>query len=126
LLLLSRYQTDSEVVVSVFIRNVKEEDLKVEIQPQSVSPLSSSSSSSFIQRTYPFLRRGQVSLSVHLPTGSDIVFDLDPLAHPIDVSKSSHRLLQPKIEIKLKKVDGGIKWNKVEGDDEGAAQKLSE
>ncbi|GAA5983903.1 hypothetical protein JCM5350_001785 [Sporobolomyces pararoseus] len=95
------YQTDSEVVVSVFIRNVKQEDLKVDIQPQSVS------------------------LSVHLPTGSDIVFDLDPLAHSIDPKQSSFRVLQPKIEIKLVKVDAGIKWNKVEGEDQGVAQKLS-
>ncbi|GAA5895701.1 uncharacterized protein JCM6883_001593 [Sporobolomyces salmoneus] len=95
------YQTDSEVVVSVFIRNVKEEDLKVDIQPQSLS------------------------VSVHLPTGSDVVFDLDPLAHRIDPSKSSYRVLQPKIEVKLAKVDAGIKWNKVEGEDEGTAQKLN-
>ena len=67
-----------------------------------------------------------MSLSVHLPTGSDIVFDLDPLAHAIDPSKSSHRVLQPKIELKLAKVDAGVKWNKVEGEDQGAAQKLSE
>lgn len=69
----------------------------------------------------------QLSLSVHLPTGSDIVFDLDPLAHQIDPKQSSFRTLQPKIEIKLKKVDAGIKWNKVEGeDDTSATQKLSE
>lgn len=34
-----RYQTEGEVVVSVFIRNVKEEDLKVELQERSVSPV---------------------------------------------------------------------------------------
>lgn len=33
--------------------------------------------------------------------------------------------MQPKIEIKLTKVDAGIKWDKVEGEDQGAAQKLS-
>lgn len=32
-----RYQTEREVVVSVFIRNVKEEDLKVDLQPRAVS-----------------------------------------------------------------------------------------
>lgn len=32
----SRYQTDSEVVLSVFIRNVKEENLTVVILPTSV------------------------------------------------------------------------------------------
>lgn len=60
----------------------------------------------------------QLSLSVHLPTGSDVVFDLDPLAHAVDVSASSHRVLQPKIELKLKKKEGGVKWNKLEGEDE--------
>ncbi|GAA5926933.1 co-chaperone SGT1 [Sporobolomyces koalae] len=95
------YQTDSEVVVSVFIRNVKQEDLKVDINSNSLS------------------------VSVHLPTGSDIVFDLDPLSHPIVPDRSSYRVLQPKIEIKLTKVDAGIKWNKIEGEDQGAAQKLN-
>ncbi|GAA6014045.1 hypothetical protein JCM11491_003499 [Sporobolomyces phaffii] len=95
------YQTDSEVVVSVFIRNVKQEDLTVDIQAQSLS------------------------LSVHLPTGSDVVFDLDPLAHSIDPKQSSFRVLQPKIELKLAKVDAGVKWNKIEGEDQGVAQKLN-
>lgn len=66
-------------------------------------------------------RLPQLSLSVHLPTGSDVVFDLDPLAHPIDAQTSSYRVLQPKIELKLKKKDGGVKWNKIEGEDEGGA-----
>lgn len=53
-----------------------------------------------------------------LPTGSDVVFDVDPLAHDIDVEASSHRVLQPKIELKLVKKQGGIKWTKLEGEDE--------
>ncbi|GAA5932908.1 hypothetical protein JCM3775_005259 [Rhodotorula graminis] len=90
------YQTDQEVVVSVFIRNVKEDDLKVDLQERSLS------------------------LTVSLPTGSDVVFDLDPLAHPIDPSASTHRVLQPKIELKLKKQDAA-KWGKLEGDEQVAA-----
>nr|ALR73091.1 suppressor of G2 allele of SKP1-like protein [Glaciozyma antarctica] len=89
------YQTDSEVVLSVFIRNVKAEDLKVDLQDRSVS------------------------LTVHLPTGTDVVFDLDPLAHAVDVAGSSHRVNPAKIEIKLKKKQPGIKWAKIEGEDEG-------
>ncbi|TKA55940.1 hypothetical protein B0A53_01639 [Rhodotorula sp. CCFEE 5036] len=88
------YQTEREVVVSVFIRNVKEQDLKVDLQPRALS------------------------LTVSLPTGSDVVFDVDPLAHDIDVEASSHRVLQPKIELKLVKKQGGIKWTKLEGEDE--------
>ncbi|GAA5902099.1 hypothetical protein JCM8208_002476 [Rhodotorula glutinis] len=90
------YQTDQEVVVSVFIRNVKEEDLKVDLQERSLC------------------------LTVSLPTGSDVVFDLDPLAHSIDPSASTHRVLQPKIELKLKKKDAA-KWGKLEGDEQVAA-----
>lgn len=63
----------------------------------------------------------QVSLNVKLPTGSDVVFDLDPLAHPIDVQKCSHRVLAPKIELKLVKQVEGIKWGKIEGDEEAGA-----
>lgn len=46
------------------------------------------------------------------------MFDVDPLAHDIDVEASSHRVLQPKIELKLVKKQGGIKWTKLEGEDE--------
>lgn len=63
----------------------------------------------------------QLSLSIKLPTGSDVVFDLDPLAHPIDVQQSSHRVLAPKIELKLVKKVQGIKWGKIEGDEESGA-----
>ncbi|GAA6040550.1 hypothetical protein JCM8097_005459 [Rhodosporidiobolus ruineniae] len=95
------YQTERDVVVSVFIRNVKQEDLKVDIQERSLS------------------------LNVHLPTGSDVVFDLDPLAHAIDVKESSYRVLTPKIELTLRKKDGGVKWAKIEGEDEQASQMAS-
>ncbi|GAA5991177.1 hypothetical protein JCM10908_006572 [Rhodotorula pacifica] len=88
------YQTEREVVVSVFIRNVKEQDLKVDLQTRALS------------------------LTVSLPTGSAVVFDVDPLAHDIDVAASSHRVLQPKIELKLVKKQGGVKWNKLEGEDD--------
>ncbi|POY73280.1 hypothetical protein BMF94_3614 [Rhodotorula taiwanensis] len=88
------YQTEREVVVSVFIRNVKQEDLKVDLQDRALS------------------------LTVSLPTGSDVVFDVDPLAHEIDTNASSYRVLRPKIELKLIKKSGGVKWNKLEGEDE--------
>jgi hypothetical protein len=61
---------------------------------------------------------------VKLPTGADIVFDLDPLSHEIDPSKSSFRTLAPKIEIKLAKSKKGIKWNQLEGQDD-SVQALS-
>lgn len=46
------------------------------------------------------------------------MFDVEPLAHQIDPSASSYRVLQPKIELKLVKKDAGIKWTKLEGEDE--------
>lgn len=103
--------------MSVFIRNVKEEDLKVDLQERSVSILARSTCHSC-----PSLTRSpvQLSLTVSLPTGSDIVFDLDPLAHLIDPSASTHRILQPKIELKLRKKDAA-KWGKLEGDEQVAA-----
>jgi len=87
------YQTDNEVIVNVFIKNVKEEDLKVDVQPRSAS------------------------VNVKHPTGSEIVVDFDPFTREIDPSKSSHKALSSKIEIKLAKKQPGIKWEKLEGDD---------
>lgn len=58
----------------------------------------------------------QVSLNVKLPTGSDVVFDLDPLSYEIDPQASSYRVLAPKIELNLTKKVVGAKWNKLEQD----------
>jgi hypothetical protein len=63
----------------------------------------------------------QVSITVRLPSGTDVVFDLDPLAHPVDVAASSHRVNAAKIELKLVKQTLGIKWSKIEGDDESTS-----
>lgn len=49
------------------------------------------------------------------------MFDLDPLAHPVDVAVSSHRVNAAKIELKLVKQTLGIKWSKIEGNDESAS-----
>lgn len=69
------YQTDAEVVLSVFVRNVKPEDLKCEILPRSLSIL------------------------YKLPTaGSEGAFDLDPLSHEVVPESSSFRALSSKIE----------------------------
>ena len=63
---------------------------------------------------------GQLSLNTRLPTGAEIVFDIDPLAHSVDVKKSSHRLMSSKIEFKLVKQSHGVRWGKIEGDEEGS------
>ncbi|KAM0786578.1 hypothetical protein ACM66B_002034 [Microbotryomycetes sp. NB124-2] len=95
------YQTDKEVVLSVFIRNVNENDMSLDLQPTSVS------------------------LNVKVATGSDLAFDLDPLSHEIDPKQSSVRVLQPKIELKLVKKDIGVKWNKIEGQDRGVPGQIA-
>jgi len=90
------YQSDNEVFVSIFIRNVKKDELKVDLAARSLS------------------------LSIPLATGSEVAFDLDPLARSIDVEKSSHEVKSMKIEFKLVKQAAGVRWNKLEGDEEGS------
>lgn len=63
----------------------------------------------------------QLSLTIKLPTGSETVFDLDPLARHIDPAASSVRVMSTKIEASLKKSSPGIKWNKLEGDEESGS-----
>jgi len=87
------YQSDTEVVISVFIKNVKDADLETEILERSLS------------------------LNVKLPTGADAVFDLDPLSHSVIPARSTARTLSTKIEIKLAKAISGIKWHQLEGED---------
>jgi len=89
------YQTDSDVVVSIFVKNVRQEDLKVEFEENALS------------------------LNYRLPTGSEAAFDLVPLSHPIDIPASSFKVLSTKIEVKLAKQHHGLKWGKLEGEDQG-------
>ncbi|KAA1080811.1 hypothetical protein PGT21_022215 [Puccinia graminis f. sp. tritici] len=95
------YQTDTEVVLSVFIKNTRTEDVKCEFGERSVSlnhkkshDNQSSSSSSF----------------------SETCFDLDPLSYDIEPTLSSWKSLSSKIDIRLKKKVNGIKWQVLEGD----------
>ena len=55
-----------------------------------------------------------------------VLFDLDPLTHAVDVAGSSHRANPAKIEIKMKKKQPGIKWAKIEGEDEEAPASMGE
>jgi suppressor of G2 allele of SKP1 len=64
-----------------------------------------------------FVDEPQLSVNIKLPSGSDLVFDLDPLSHDIDPSRSSFRPLSSKVEIKLAKAKAGIKWANIEGDE---------
>ena len=90
------YQTDANVVVSVFIKNVKQEDLTSDIQARSLS------------------------LTIKLPTGSEVVFDIDPLARSVDAAASTVKPLSSKIEVTLVKKAQGVKWTALESDEEDA------
>jgi len=87
------YQNDDSVTVTIYIKNVKENDLEVNLQPRSLT------------------------VSLKLPTGADAVVDFDPLAHEIDVDASSHKVYGTKIDVTLKKKEPGVKWGKLEGED---------
>lgn len=84
------YQTETHVVVSVLVKNVKKEDLKCDIQESSLS------------------------LTIRLPTSSDYSLELD-LAHAVAPDQSQVKILSSRVEIKLKKVEGW-RWEKLEND----------
>ncbi|CAG8452061.1 8754_t:CDS:2 [Cetraspora pellucida] len=87
------YQNENFVVISIFIKNVKQETVDVYYADRSVS------------------------VTVKLPTGSDYSLEIDPLAHEIVPKECKQEVLSTKIEIKLKKEKPGIKWGVLEGDD---------
>ena len=50
-----------------------------------------------------------------------MIFDLDPLAHEINVAESTTRIAATKLEFKLRKKEA-IRWTKIEGEDSAAGQ----
>lgn len=84
------YQTETHVVITILVKNLKKEDVKV----------------NFTDKT--------VSVSAPLPSGSEYSLELD-ICHPINPLESSFRVVPSKIEVKMKKVDG-IRWASLEGD----------
>lgn len=84
------YQTDTHVVITILIKNMKKEDVKLDTTETTVS------------------------VSAPLPGGSEYSLELD-LSHPIKPSESSFRVYTSKVEVKLKKVDC-IRWVALEGD----------
>lgn len=90
------YQTQTHVIVTILLKNVKQEDMTIDIQERSLSAC------------------------IKLPSGSDYTLELD-LSHPVDPKQSLTKLLKSKIEVKLKKCEE-IQWQKLEG---AEPQKLS-
>jgi suppressor of G2 allele of SKP1 len=82
------YQSASHVVVTVFAKNVKREDLTVDIQKDSLS------------------------VSIKLSADNQYVLDLD-LADEVSQSESGFDVTPSKVEIKLKKANP-VKWNTLE------------
>ncbi|GAA94770.1 uncharacterized protein L969DRAFT_90869 [Mixia osmundae IAM 14324] len=89
------YQQDQQVVVSIFIRNVKPDELTVDFDSRSVKVT--------IDREEP------------------VLFVLDPLAHEIVPDQSTFRAIAPKIELTLFKKELGLKWLKLQGAPDEAA-----
>ncbi|XP_032237482.1 protein SGT1 homolog [Nematostella vectensis] len=84
------YQTETHVVVSVMIKNSKQEDVYIEYGDQ------------------------HLSVTVRLPSGNDYSLELD-LAHPVSPSQCKTKILSTKIELKIKKLEA-IRWSSLETD----------
>lgn len=84
------YQTETQVVITIMLKNVSEDDLDVNIQERNVS------------------------VTVRLPSGNDYSLELD-LAHPITPQQSRAKVMASKVELKLKKQEG-IRWSSLESD----------
>jgi suppressor of G2 allele of SKP1 len=83
------YQTDNQVIISIFIKGAT----KTEIDFQEKA----------------------VSLSVKLDATREFQLDFDPLCEAIDPSSSSYCTLSTKIEIKLAKKVAGKRWTQLVG-----------
>ncbi|KAM7436220.1 Suppressor of G2 allele of SKP1 [Porites harrisoni] len=92
------YQTETHVVITIMIKNTKQENVKVE----------------FGEKT--------LSTTVKLPSGSDFSLELD-LAHAIVPAQCKTKIMTTKIELKMKKAEG-IRWSSLEGEDEVKAKPI--
>ncbi|CAL9689038.1 unnamed protein product [Knipowitschia caucasica] len=84
------YQTDSQVIVTVMVKNVPEDGLFV------------------------IFKERELSATVRLASGDNYNLNLN-LLHPIVPQQSNFKILSTKVEIKMKKADA-IRWEKLEGE----------
>ncbi|KAJ3321787.1 hypothetical protein HDV06_003936 [Boothiomyces sp. JEL0866] len=89
------YQTDSHVIISIFIKNLKQDQVQVDFSDSSLTVTAKMDAS----------RESQV--------------DFDPLFLPVDPSASSYEVLSTKIEVKLKKANIGTRWELLQGQPSG-------
>uniref|UniRef100_A0A8C7EJB9 Protein SGT1 homolog n=1 Tax=Neovison vison TaxID=452646 RepID=A0A8C7EJB9_NEOVI len=83
------YQTESQVIITLMIKNVQKNNVNVEFSEKELSAL------------------------VILPSGEDYNLKLR-LLHPIIPEQSTFKVLSTKIEIKMKKTEA-VRWEKLEG-----------
>ncbi|XP_007468663.1 PREDICTED: suppressor of G2 allele of SKP1 homolog isoform X3 [Lipotes vexillifer] len=83
------YQTESQVIITLMIKNVQKNDVNVEFSEKELSAL------------------------VKIPSGEDYNLKLR-LLHPIIPEQSTFKVLSTKIEIKMKKPEA-VRWEKLEG-----------
>ncbi|KAH3830620.1 protein SGT1 homolog isoform X2 [Dreissena polymorpha] len=93
------YQTPTHVIVNIFYKNCKQEDASIDIQDR------------------------LLQADLVLPDREPYQLKFSPLAHPIDPSASSYKILKTKIEVKMKKREG-LQWKVLESEDEEAALTL--
>ncbi|KAI2668507.1 hypothetical protein H4Q32_005240 [Labeo rohita] len=84
------YQTESQVVVTIMVKNAKEEDVTV------------------------IFGERELTAAVKLPSGEDYCLNVH-LLHPVVPQQSTYRILSTKIEIKMKKT-AAIQWEKLQGE----------
>ncbi|NWV10250.1 SGT1 protein, partial [Ptilonorhynchus violaceus] len=92
------YQTESQVIVTIMIKNAQKDDVSVQ-----------------------FLEK-KMNASVRLPSGEDFNLKLD-LLHSIVPEQSTFKVLSTKVEIKMKKPEA-VRWEKLEG--QGDSPKLKQ
>ncbi|NXI80974.1 SGT1 protein, partial [Rhipidura dahli] len=92
------YQTESQVIVTIMIKNAHKDDVSVQ-----------------------FLEK-KMNASVRLPSGEEFNLKLD-LLHSIVPEQSTFKVLSTKIEIKMKKPEA-VRWEKLEG--QGDCPKLKQ
>ncbi|EPY87264.1 suppressor of G2 allele of SKP1-like protein [Camelus ferus] len=83
------YQTESQVIITLMIKNVQKNDVNVEFSEKELSAV------------------------VKLPSGEDYNLKLT-LLHPVIPEQSTFKVLSTKIEIKMKKPEA-VRWEKLEG-----------
>ncbi|KFV63109.1 Suppressor of G2 allele of SKP1, partial [Dryobates pubescens] len=92
------YQTESQVIVTIMIKNAQKDDVSVQFSEK------------------------EMNASVRLPAGEDYNLKL-VLRHSIVPEQSTFKVLSTKIEIKMKKPEA-VRWEKLEG--QGDSPKLKQ